>query len=52
LVLDGGKQSVSLSVAVPAWKKPLVSTEKEAGWTPEPTWRLWRRGKCFASARN
>jgi len=31
--------------------KPLISTEQEAGWTLEPTWRFWRRKKSLASAR-
>jgi hypothetical protein len=25
---------------------------QEAGWAPEPVWRLWRREKCLALARN
>jgi len=31
-------------------REPLVPTGEEAGWNPEPVWKLWRRGKFPALA--
>jgi hypothetical protein len=37
---------------LPLGKEPLVFIGKEAGWTPELVWMLWRRGKSLSPARN
>jgi hypothetical protein len=36
----------------PREKAPLVPIELEAGWVPEPVWRLWSKEKSLAPARN
>jgi hypothetical protein len=33
-------------------KEPQVPTGEEAGWTPEPVWKLWRREKFLPPAGN
>jgi hypothetical protein len=37
--------------ALPLGKEPLVLNVLEAGWAPEPAWKLLRREKSFAPAR-
>jgi hypothetical protein len=39
-------------VALPPGKGPSVPTVQEAGWAPEPVWKLWRREKSLALAGN
>jgi hypothetical protein len=36
--------------ALPHGKEPPISSEKEAGWAPEPDWTLWRGEKILAPA--
>jgi hypothetical protein len=38
--------------ALPPGKEPLVPTELEAGWAPEPFWTRWWREKFSAPAGN
>jgi hypothetical protein len=39
--LDGGEWSASRPGRFIPGKGPLVPTEQEAGWAPEPFWTRW-----------
>jgi hypothetical protein len=41
--VDGGEWSASRPARFTPGKEPSVPTRWEAGWTPEPVWRTWRR---------
>jgi hypothetical protein len=51
--LDGGEWSASRpGRALAPGKGPLVPTEQEAGWTPEPVWTQRLQEKSFRLCRN
>jgi hypothetical protein len=46
------KGQLHASAARPRRKEPLILTEYEAGWAPEPVWALWRREKYPTHVEN
>jgi hypothetical protein len=52
LVLDGGKYLASGRGYFTLGEQHDLHIECEDGWTTEPVWRLWRRGKSRVPAGN
>jgi hypothetical protein len=46
--LVGGERSASRSGRLTSGKEATVLIKQEAGWAPEPVWRLLRREKSLA----
>jgi hypothetical protein len=49
--MDVSRQLHALAALLPGKKQP-VPTGYEAGWSPEPAWKLWRREKSLAPVGN
>ena len=46
--MDGQRHAPA---GLPTEEEPPVTSEREAGSTPEPVWTFWSRDKCYALAR-